>query len=51
MFYSSKEKKLVTLDEYVDRMPESQKYIYYATGESNERIEKLPQTEALLDKG
>ncbi|MGG7078986.1 molecular chaperone HtpG [Clostridium sardiniense] len=51
MFYSSKEKKLVTLDEYVDRMKEDQKYIYYATGESNERIEKLPQTEALLDKG
>ncbi|MGG7097332.1 molecular chaperone HtpG [Clostridium sardiniense] len=51
MFYSSKEKKLVTLDEYVDRMKEEQKYIYYATGESNERIEKLPQTEALLDKG
>lgn len=51
MFYSSKEKKLVTLDEYVERMKEDQKYIYYATGESNERIEKLPQTEALLDKG
>ena len=45
LFYSSKEKKLVTLDEYVERMPEDQKYIYYATGESNERIEKLPQTE------
>ena len=45
MFYSSKEKKLVTLAEYVSRMPEDQKYIYYATGESNERIEKLPQTE------
>ncbi|MFS0635988.1 molecular chaperone HtpG [Mesobacillus foraminis] len=51
MFYSSKEKKLVTLDEYVSRMPEDQKYIYYAAGESNERIEKLPQTEVVADKG
>lgn len=51
MFYSSKEKKLVTLDEYVSRMPEDQKYIYYASGESIERIEKLPQTELVADKG
>ncbi|MDR9855863.1 molecular chaperone HtpG [Paenibacillus sp. VCA1] len=51
MFTSSKEKKLVTLDEYVARMPEDQKYIYYATGTSVERIEKLPQTELVLDKG
>lgn len=51
MFYSSKEKKLVTLDEYVSRMPEDQKYIYYASGESYERIEKLPQTEMVSDKG
>ncbi|MEW9106947.1 molecular chaperone HtpG [Paenibacillus sp.] len=51
MFYSSKEKKLVSLDEYVARMPEDQKYIYYAVGESIERIEKLPQTELVLDKG
>ncbi|GAB2690827.1 molecular chaperone HtpG [Paenibacillus thermoaerophilus] len=51
MFYSSKEKKLVTLDEYVSRMPEGQKYIYYATGESIERIDKLPQTELVADKG
>ena len=51
MFYSSKEKKLVTLDEYVSRMPEDQKYIYYATGESIERIDKLPQTELVKDKG
>ena len=51
MFYSSKEKKLVTLDEYVSRMPEDQKYIYYATGDSIERIEKLPQTELVADKG
>ncbi|CAH1056235.1 molecular chaperone HtpG [Paenibacillus pseudetheri] len=51
MFYSSKEKKLVTLDEYVSRMPEEQKYIYYASGESIDRIEKLPQTELVSDKG
>lgn len=51
LFYSSKEKKLVTLDEYVSRMPEDQKYIYYASGESIERIEKLPQTELVSDKG
>ncbi|NLK34869.1 MAG: molecular chaperone HtpG [Gracilibacteraceae bacterium] len=51
MFYSSKEKKMVTLDEYVSRMPEEQKYIYYAAGESIDRIEKLPQTELVSDKG
>lgn len=51
MFYSSKEKKLITLEEYVARMPEDQKYIYYAVGETNERIEKLPQTELVADKG
>lgn len=51
MFYSSKEKKLVTLDEYISRMPEEQKYIYYATGDSYDRIGKLPQTELVADKG
>lgn len=51
MFYSSKEKKMVSLAEYVKRMAEDQKYIYYAVGESNERIEKMPQTEMVLDKG
>lgn len=51
MFYSSKEKKMVTLAEYVERMAEDQKYIYYAVGESNERIEKLPQAELVKDKG
>ncbi|HFD2030215.1 TPA: molecular chaperone HtpG [Clostridium perfringens] len=51
MFYSSKEKKMVSLAEYVERMAEDQKYIYYAVGESNERIEKMPQTEIVLDKG
>ncbi|MED4393299.1 MULTISPECIES: molecular chaperone HtpG [Priestia] len=51
LFYSSTEKKLVTLDEYVSRMPEDQKYIYYASGESYDRIEKLPQAELVADKG
>lgn len=50
LFYSSTEKKLVTLREYVDRMPESQKYIYYAAGESAAAIDHLPQTELLKDK-
>ena len=52
LFNSSYENgKLVTLDEYVSRMPESQKEIYYATGTSISAIEKLPQTEKVLDKG
>ncbi len=51
LFYSSSEKKLVTLKEYVSRMKEEQKYIYYATGSSISQIEKLPQIELLLDKG
>lgn len=51
MFYSSKEKKLATLDEYVSGMPEDQKYIYYASGESIDRLEKLPQTELIAEKG
>ncbi|MCC3375271.1 molecular chaperone HtpG [Cohnella sp. REN36] len=51
LFSSSMEKKLVSLDEYVSRMPEGQKYIYYASGESIDRIEKLPQTELVADKG
>jgi len=51
MFYSSSEKKMVTFAEYVARMQTEQKYIYYATGESIEKIEKMPQIETLLDKG
>ena len=50
MFYSSTEKKLTTLREYVDRMPESQKYIYYAAGSDIAAIDHLPQTELLKDK-
>lgn len=51
LFYSSSEQKLVTLEEYVSRMKEDQKYIYYAGGESREQIEKLPQTELVKEKG
>lgn len=51
MFHSSSENKLVTLEEYISRMPESQKYIYYACGESISRIDHLPQTELVKDKG
>ena len=49
LFYSSTEKRLVTLGEYVSRMPESQKYIYFAAGESIEAIDHMPQTEVLKD--
>ncbi len=51
LFTSSAEKKLVTLDEYVSRMKEDQKYIYYASGDNTAQIEALPQTELLRDKG
>ena len=51
LFVSSKEKKLVTLHEYVERMAEGQKYIYYACGDTPDKIEKLPQTEAVRDHG
>lgn len=51
LFYSSMEKKLVTLDEYVAKMGEEQKYIYYASGESVEKIDMLPQTEFIREKG
>ena len=51
LFVSSKEGKLVTLKEYADRMPESQKKIYYATARDKETIDQLPQLETLRDKG
>ncbi|MCI8803450.1 MAG: molecular chaperone HtpG [Oscillibacter sp.] len=51
LFYSSTEKKPVTLDEYVSRMKEDQPYIYYAAGETADKIDKLPQTEGLRDAG
>ena len=51
LFWSSKENKLVTLQEYVDAMGEDQKYIYYAAGESRSRLSQLPQTELVQEKG
>ena len=51
MFYSSNGEKLTTLSEYVDRMKEEQKYIYFATGENTQTISKLPQAEMVLSKG
>ncbi len=50
MFYSSTQKKLTTLHEYLERMKPEQKCIYYAAGESAAAIDRLPQTELLKDK-
>ena len=51
MFYSSKKEKLVTLSEYVKEMQDGQDAIYYACGESYEKIASLPQIEKAKDKG
>ena len=51
LFYSSKDKSLVTLKEHVGRLKDGQEKIYYACGETIEKIEMLPQTEAVKDKG
>ena len=51
LFYSSSEQKMVTLDEYIERMGEDQKNIYYAPGETIEKIDMLPQTAAAKAKG
>jgi len=51
MFYSSKDEKYVTLDEYLERMKPDQKEIYYASGESIANIKMLPQVDMVLDKG
>ncbi len=51
LFYSAREKKLITLDEYVKNMKDEQKYIYYAAGDSTEHLEKLPAAETVLSKG
>ena len=51
MFVSSFEEKEVTLSEYISRMKDEQKYIYYACGESPEQIKRLPRAESIIDKG
>ena len=51
LFHSSTENKLVSLKEYVERMKEDQPYIYYACGESVKKIDQLPQTEPVREKG
>ena len=51
LFYSSKDKELISLDEYIGRMKEDQEYIYYASGESLDRIDKLPQVDFIKEKG
>lgn len=51
MFNSSKEGKLTSFEQYVSCMPEEQEYIYYAAGENESQLAKLPQTERILDKG
>ena len=51
LFYSSTEKKMVTFKEYVSRMKEGQNSIYYAAGESVDKIDMLPQVEAFKEKG
>ena len=51
MFYSAKEQKLVTLDEYIEKMPEGQKCIYFAAGDDTDRLGKLPNAQLVLSKG
>ncbi len=51
LFYSAKAEKPITLEEYISAMPEDQKYIYFAAGDSTERLSKLPAAEGVLDKG
>ena len=51
LFYSSTEKKLVSLKEYRERMKEDQEFIFYACGDTVEHLDRLPQAEAVKDKG
>jgi molecular chaperone HtpG len=51
LFYTSGEKKYSTLEEYFGRMPKEQKYIYYVSGDNLDRLLKLPQVEAVIEKG
>lgn len=50
MFYSSGEKKLITLDEYLNKLKEEDKNIYYCAGETVDKIDMLPQVEGIKDK-
>ena len=51
MFYSAKEQKMVTLDEYIEKMHEGQKCIYFAAGDDTDRLGKLPNAQLVLSKG
>ena len=51
MFYSAKEQKMVTLDEYIEKMSEGQKCIYFAAGDDTDRLGKLPNAQLVLSKG
>ena len=51
LYWSHKQNKLVSFKEYVDAMPEEQKYIYFASGENRQRLSQLPQLEKLGEKG
>ena len=51
LFWSAKEQKAVTLDEYVEAMGQEQKYIYFAAGDVKERLAQLPASRLVLDKG
>ena len=51
LFYSAREKKMVTLDEYAKAMPEGQRYIYYAAGDNRDRLAKMPVVRTVLDHG
>ena len=51
LFYSAKEQKMITLDEYIAAMPEGQESIFYAAGESVERLAKMPVVKAVMNKG
>ncbi len=51
LFYSSREKKMVSLKEYIDNMKEGQEFIYYVAGDNLDRVDKMPQVELLKEKG
>ena len=51
LFYSAKQQKMVTFEEYTAAMPTDQKAIYYAAGDSTDRLAKLPVVNSVLDRG